>query len=629
MTITQSSSWKRTGFIALIVLWVSMVTAPGTFAQSAQEYESQGIVAPVPSAHEHENHGIVAPVPSAHEHENHGIVAPVPSAPEHENHGIVAPVPSAHEHGTSQGDHGSHATTGHGEHGAGGGHQHPGLPMVYVWSVVAIMVAMMLWGVWAGAPKERPQATYNLARMPLFGRVVRWLNRSPWPLVGLKMIALLVFLVVVTAGLVGTSLPERNLATFFVWNLWWPLVVVSVFFIGTAWCAICPWDTLATWLVRRRLWQRVMPPPGLNLKVPRLLRSVWPALVMFMGLTWLELGIGVTGIPKATALMALLMVILSLVSLLLFERKAFCRYFCPVGRTLGFYSRLAPIGVRAQEQDLCTNCTTMECYNGSATIEPCPTHLTIGRFSQNTFCISCGQCALSCPYGNVSWRLRPPGAEALAEARPMWDGAWFMLALLGITSFHGVTMMPIWGTWMAGLAQWLGETGKPIISFTLGMVGGFLFPVVVYALAIGVTRMLMPQALGYRRLFVTLPFSTLPLAFVYHLSHNLDHLYRETGGAWEVLANPLGTGMAALSAAERAARMAGGGGGEQVLFLAQTGLMALGVGLAVVILRHRGWGLQAGGVRLTGWRLIPMLSFIAAMSAANLWLMSQSMGMRF
>ncbi|MBF0173692.1 MAG: 4Fe-4S binding protein [Magnetococcales bacterium] len=654
-------------FLVLILLLFWSVTITRAEAQTADPLPGEQHEQGSPPAGMPHDHGASAPAqgsPPAGMPHDHGATLPAPVTPgEQHDHGAspvlaVPPAPATHghdhaatmdaphsepilsdhtgqDHSATHGSHGTdahggdHAAAEHGGHGAGGGHQHPGLPLTYVWSSVILMVGILLWGMWARPPTERPMETYDLSAAPVIGGWVRWLNGTPWPLVTIRVLSVVIFLGVVYAGLFGSPLPERNLATFFVWNLWWPLVVVSVFFVGSVWCSMCPWDTLASWLVRRRLWRRVVPHPGLNRRVPQGLRNVWPALLMFMGLTWLELGIGVTRIPMATALMAILMVILALVSLVLFERKAFCRYFCPVGRTLGFYSRLAPIGVRSRHQETCDQCKTMECYNGSAEIEPCPTHLTIGRFSQNTWCLSCGNCALSCPYKNVSWRLRPPGSEALAEARPMWDGAWFMLALLGITSFHGVTMMPFWHTWIAGMAQWLGETGQPIWSFTIGMLGGFLFPVVVYAVAIGVTRWLMPAAMGYRRLFVTLPFSTLPLAFAYHLSHNLDHLYRETGGTWEVLTNPLGTGMAALTAAERQMRMAGGGMGEQVLFLAQSGLMILGLWLAVEILRYRGLSLQAGGVRLTGWRLAPMLLFIAAMTAANLWLMAQNMSMRF
>jgi len=60
--------------------------------------------------------------------------------------------------------------------------------------------------------------------------------------------------------------------------------------------------------VRRKLWRRAEPNNSLNLKVPRLLASVWPALFMFIALTWLELGVGITTNPYATAGVSLLMV---------------------------------------------------------------------------------------------------------------------------------------------------------------------------------------------------------------------------------------------------------------------------------------------------------------------------------
>jgi polyferredoxin len=538
--------------------------------------------------------------------------------------------PAAETIHTQGGMEGHTEDSAHAGHQQGSDHQHPGLPIRYVGLDVLLMSGILLWALFAPAPENTTTKTLNLAAVPGLGRLVRLLNRSPWPLVSIKILSVSVFLLVVYAGLFGTALPERNLATTFVWNLWWPLVVVSVFLLGSAWCGICPWDTLASWLVRRRLWQRVIPHPGLNRKVPAVLRNIWPALLMFMGLTWLELGVGVTKIPQATALMALLMVILATASLLIFERKAFCRYFCPVGRTLGLYSRLAPIEIRSQNQNICADCKTLECYNGSPQIEPCPTHLTIGRFSQNTYCLSCGNCILSCPHQNVSWRLRSLGSEARSDARPMWDSTWFMLALMGITSFHGITMMPFWQEGVGRFSHWLGETGTPIWSFTLGMWLGFLWPVAIYALAITVTQRIATPRTDFKRLFIGLPFVTLPLAFAYHLAHNLDHAYRESSGMIGLFANPLGLGLSPLSAAERHLRMTSDGAmAGEVLFIIQASLMALGVGLAVQILRYRGRGLLAGGGHLTGWMLAPMLGFIATFSGFNLWLMAQEMGMRF
>jgi len=89
--------------------------------------------------------------------------------------------------------------------------------------------------------------------------------------------------------------------------------------LGSAWCTVCPWDTIATWLVHRRLWNRFDPYTSLNLQVPKQLHNVLPALFLFIILTWLELGVGVTINPYATASLSLLMIILATVSLAIRE----------------------------------------------------------------------------------------------------------------------------------------------------------------------------------------------------------------------------------------------------------------------------------------------------------------------
>ncbi|OHC70537.1 MAG: hypothetical protein A2045_14155 [Rhodocyclales bacterium GWA2_65_20] len=508
---------------------------------------------------------------------------------------------------------------------------HPGVPEPWIVGTSIAVFVIALWALLARLPSAVPLRSFNLATLPLIGRFIRFLNDGPYPLLAVKLVSVAGFLLVVYAGLFGTPFPERNLATTFVWNLWWPLVVVSVLFLGTVWCAICPWDTLSNWIVRLRLWRRASPHPGLQGKVPRYLQNVWLALLLFVGLAWLEVGIGVTAKPFATALMALAMLVLSIGYLLVFERKAFCRYACPVGRTLGFYARLAPISVRPVNQDTCATCKTLECYHGSKDIEPCPTSLVVGRFSQNTNCLSCGNCMQSCPHKNVSWRLRPLGSEAIDQdqARPQLDGAWFMLLLLGITTFHGLTMMPFWSEWVLAIAGAIGETGKPLASFTLAMFASFFLPVLIYAATVALTYFGDRGKTSYKELFATFSFAALPLAFGYHLAHNLDHLSRESVNVIAMVLNPLGTGLAALSPSDRHNQMMDPLFPDELMFTLQAGLVVLGFWLAVQIIRHRGRDKLAGGTALRGWRLLPMLVFVGAITAMNLWLMAHDMEMRF
>jgi polyferredoxin len=559
----------------------------------------------------------------ANEHSAHGA----DHSPDHTAHDGGVGV-AAHE--MAAGDHGAH------HHGAAENAvddamvmQHPGLPWTWILAAVIAMSAITAWNLLARRLSTAPAQSVNLVDLPVIGRIVRFLNASPYPLVAAKLTTVTIFFVVIAAGLFGTPYPERNLATVLIWNLWWPLVVVSVFFLGSAWCGICPWDALSSWIIRRRLWKRAHPHPGLNLKVPTMLSNVWLALLLFMGLTWLELGADVTAWPLATALMGLAMLALSLTFLFVFERNAFCRYGCPVGRTLGFYSRLAPVALRPKDQATCDRCDTLECFNGSAIIEPCPTHLTMGGLRQNTYCLSCGNCALSCPRQNVSWRLRPMGTEAKERARPQWDEAWFMLALLGITSFHGLTMMPFWDDWADFTARAIGETGHVLVSFTLNLIGGFAFPALIYAVAIWFARLGAGRDVSYRQLFAGFAFTALPLAFAYHLAHNLSHLSGETGDLLSVLLNPFGVGLEPLTAAEQHAQMMNPLLPDQLLFAMQAGLIVLGFWLAVRIARNRAFDLFAKDGTITAWRQLPLIAFICAITAINLWLMANNMVMRF
>ena len=505
---------------------------------------------------------------------------------------------------------------------------HPGLPAGWALVTVAAMGLLAIFALFAAPPGQRPPGHADLASLPGVGALVRFLTGSPWPLVALKTVFVAAFLAVVVSGLFGTSDPQHSLATTLTWTLWWVLVIISVFFLGTAWCSVCPWDTLAGWLVKRRLWRRGSGKSSLNLQVPRPLRRVWPALLLLVGFTWLELGAGVTANPMLTALLALLMVVLATASLAVFERKAFCRYYCPVGRTVGAYSQLAPIELRPLDGDVCARCTTLECYHGNETVEPCPTHLTMGRFAQNTYCTSCGACVLSCPYDNVAWRLRPVAAEARINARPHWDEAWFMLGLWAITTFHGVSMRPYWGEWLRMLGRAMGDSEHLLASFSLGMGALLVIPILVFVLFVAVTRWLASSGASFRHLFSVLAFTVLPVAFAYHLTHNLKHLVRESGDLASVFANPLGIDTMPLKPMELYVRQMTPMIPEQLLFALQTGIVLWGFWVALQILRHRGQGLLGEGRDLAGWRMIPMLFFVSAASAANLLLLTQEMVMR-
>lgn len=506
---------------------------------------------------------------------------------------------------------------------------HSGLPLPWLALVLVSMLLILIWVSIAGKPAIATSRTYAFSSLPIIGSFVRYLVTNALVLQIIKLIFIAVFFEIIIAGLFGTPIAERNLATMLTWNLWWAGLIVVIFFAGSVWCAVCPWDALSNWLVTGRLLVRSALPNSLELHVPKYLRNVWPALLLLIGLTWLELGAGTTTNPYATALLAMFMLVLATASLAIFERKAFCRHFCPVGRTIGFYAQLAPVELRPLNLQTCAQCTTLECYAGNATVAPCPTHLVMGRLTQNTYCTSCGNCVRSCPDNNVAWRLRPVSAEALIDARPHWDEAWFMLVLLALTSFHGLTMMPFWESGMRRFGHIINDSGQLLWSFSSGLAASIILPIVLYSILIYVSYRLMRKAIPWRSLFAAMSFCALPLAFSYHLAHNLNHIARETVGLTNVLLNPLGTGTLPLTEAERHLRHLQPLLPHDVLFALQSLLMVLGFWLAVLIVRRRGqYVLQSCSKSYQLIPLTPLFCFVTLVTLFNTWMLLQPMIMR-
>lgn len=488
---------------------------------------------------------------------------------------------------------------------------HPGLSPVWIALAMLSMAVVAAWAV--AATTAMPSYTgrsSDLRTLPGIGPLVRWVLSDPLALDVIKAVAVAAFLLIVAAGLWGTPIPERNLATVMAWTIWWTAAVAATFAFGPVWCAVCPWQTLAGWLARIRL----------DLPVPSWLRSLWPALILLAGLTWLELGLGLSSSPAGTALLGLGLVAAATIALILFERRAFCRYWCPIGRTLGTYGHLAPVALRGADPARCNTCQTMECYRGGAAAEPCPSGLVVGRMTDTTYCLSCGACAANCSSNNVTWGLRRPWDHGRVGTRAHWGETAFLIGLLGVTFFHGLTMIPDWEPAIRWLARVLGDGARPLVSFTLALVTTVAIPALLYAGAILVTATVTRQP--FRRLFSGLCATLAPIALAYHLAHNLGHFSSNAHGFLRVLLDPLGWNAQPLSELERHVRIIEPVIPEMLQAALQSGLAVLGFWLAVQILRHQGRDLLR--TRLSR---LPMVAFLASMTGAGLWMMGQTMVM--
>jgi hypothetical protein len=311
---------------------------------------------------------------------------------------------------------------------------------------------------------------------------------------------------------------------------------------------------------RLAFWRRTDEPLALDLKWPKALRNVYPATALFVFLTWLELGYGVTMSPRATATLGLLMIILAVVPALLFERRAFCRYGCLIGRVVGLYSTISPIEVRSRDKDVCRSCKSKSCLVGNFAGYPCPTGQCLGTMNTNSYCTVCTECFKTCPHDNVALNARPFCADLHVDRKPRRDEAVLALVLVALTSFHGLTMTPTWNTM---LGETMAQTGLGrLAAFTLIMAAVLAAPFVLYylvaRLATGLGAWTKKNLIGPRgtwRVAITYAYPLIAVALMYHLAHNAGHLLMEGSVIIPVMSDPLGTGADFLGTATFEPRM--------------------------------------------------------------------------
>ena len=199
-----------------------------------------------------------------------------------------------------------------------------------------------------------------------------------------------------------------------------------------------------------------------------------------------------------------------------------------------------------------------------------------------------------------------------------------MLILLALTGFHGISMMPFFESWLGNTAQFINDSGQLLWSFTFLLFASMFIIFLVYQVCIVIMKATSKTEHGYNKLFSEFAFVALPLAFAYHLAHNLNHLVREGTNHGSLLSNPLGIDAQPLTMMERHMRQMELLIPQDVLFALQAGLIVFGFWIGLKIIQQRGRSLLHVSKR----QLSPMVGFLVVMTAFHVWLLSQPMVMR-
>ena len=270
-------------------------------------------------------------------------------------------------------------------------------------------------------------------------KLVRGLFKARWFPVVPQLVMLAVFVLLITGGLgvttndpdLATWLRNTNLSNLIVWSYWWPVIIITAIFLGRLWCSVCPVELITYWAGRI----------GLRQQVPHILKSGWAVTILYT-LIWI-VGVhtlAVNRIPRQMALYLLILVIVAVDISLIFQKRAFCSYVCPVGHLLGLYALISPFEWRADDLSICKSCKTKDCFakknHYRLICRSCTSNIYPATIRDNRDCLLCTQCLKSCPYKNIRFSTRRPFADffTAVNLRPAEVG--FILLLSGFVIYE-------------------------------------------------------------------------------------------------------------------------------------------------------------------------------------------------
>jgi hypothetical protein len=221
---------------------------------------------------------------------------------------------------------------------------------------------------------------------------------------------------------------------------------------------------------------------------------------------------------------------------MIFERRAFCRYLCPVGGFIGLYAQVAPIELRIKDKNVCAKCVGKPCYNGSELGSGCPWDVFPGGLTRNTYCGLCMECIRTCPHDNIAVNLRPFSAD-LARPSNKLDEAFKAFIMLGAALIYAYVLMGSNGA--AKLAAYTVFSSAWFIYASVFLAFIFILLPGLYWLAVRIGNVNLPVT---TKLFASASTALIPLGLMFWVAFSLSFVLTNATYILAALSDPLGLG---------------------------------------------------------------------------------------
>lgn len=369
--------------------------------------------------------------------------------------------------------------------------------------------------------------------------VVKSLLKNRWPQLFGFIVMLAGFLYAIMTGFIGTPVGNNNFSTVFVWIAWWAiLILVAVPFFGRGWCAVCPIPLPGEWIQRGAILEPPSRKPRrFNLRWPNKLRNIWLQNLTFTLVALFSTVILTT--PKVTAVVLAAMLFLAVGMSIVFERRTFCRYLCPVSGFIGLYAQTAPVELRVKDKQVCITCKGKPCYNGSAAGYGCPWDVFPGGLTKNTYCGLCMECLRTCPNDNIAINLRPFAADLAQPSRKL-DEAFKTFIMLGAAMVYAGVLLGPWGelksaAYSVGTVAWFGYV-MAFLAFIFGLLPALFW------LAVKLGQVLSKSNVPARHVFAAFATALVPLGLMFWVAFSLSFVLTNASYIFIAFSDPFGWG---------------------------------------------------------------------------------------
>ncbi len=356
------------------------------------------------------------------------------------------------------------------------------------------------------------------------------------------------FYLFLLAGLFGSPIGSRNIIIVFVWILWWFLLItIMVPFLSRIWCAVCPFPFFGEWFQRGGL-VKVRPGKtgglrnkmfGFNKRWPHALSNIWIQNFGFLILATCSALLVTRPIVSVVVLGGLFLLATGLA--VVYQRRVFCNYICPVSGFLGLYSMSSTIELRAQNSDVCLKCKEKNCATGSENGWACPWFLYMGKLERNNFCGLCMECVKSCSNDNIGLFSRPLFSGSQIKG---YDEAWKSFIMLSLAMVYSVVLLGPWGI----VKDWanISEVGNwPGFMMFAGATWGVCLVVFpgMWALATWLGgKLSKSETVQWKQLFLRYSYVLVPLGLFAWMAFSFPLVMVNGSYILSVASDPLGQG---------------------------------------------------------------------------------------